>query len=74
MATRSRTAQGSDARERVPFRIRTADGRTIALEYSSPRPAETHDERTVVESLAWFESGKPLRNWMLHDTDFYDEV
>ena len=28
----------------------------------------------VVETLPWFEHGKPLRNWMLHETDFYDEV
>jgi N-dimethylarginine dimethylaminohydrolase len=28
----------------------------------------------VLETLPWFEPGKPLRNWMLHETDFYDEV
>ena len=28
----------------------------------------------MLESLPWFESGKPLKNWMLHETDFYDEV
>jgi N-dimethylarginine dimethylaminohydrolase len=28
----------------------------------------------VLEQLPWFESGKPLRNWLLHETDFYDEV
>ena len=28
----------------------------------------------MLESLPWFESGKPLRNCMLHETDFYDEV
>ena len=28
----------------------------------------------MLESLPWFESGKPLRNYMLHETDFYDEV
>src|ERR1700741_2852594 len=61
-------------RESVPFRLRTADGRAVALEYSSPRPGERHDERAVVEGLPWFESGKPLKNWMLHETDFYDEV
>src|SRR5919198_6008068 len=61
-------------RESVPFRIRTADGDTVELTYSSPRPAEQHDERAVVESLPWFESGKPLKNWMLHEIDFYDEV
>ena len=71
-------AVGSDpglrGRELVPFRVRTADGRSVELEYSSPRPDEDHDERAVLESLPWFESGKPLRNWMLHETDFYDEV
>src|SRR5215217_4471292 len=61
-------------RELVPFSLRTADGRDIELMYSSPRVAEEHDERELLESLPWFESGKPLRNWMLHETDFYDEV
>jgi N-dimethylarginine dimethylaminohydrolase len=61
-------------REAVPFRIRTAEGTTRELSYSSPRPAEHHDEREVLESLPWFESGKPLRNFMLHESDFYDEV
>jgi N-dimethylarginine dimethylaminohydrolase len=61
-------------RESVPFRIRTADGDAIELAYSSPRPAAEHDEGAVLETLPWFEPGKPLRNWMLHETDFYDEV
>src|SRR3954451_22488335 len=61
-------------RESVPFRVRTADGAAVELEYSSPRPAATHDERAVLETLPWFEPGKPLRNYMLHETDFYDEV
>ena len=64
----------SGGRESVPFRLRTADGETIELAYSSPRVAEEHDEEQVLESLPWFESGKPLRNYMLHETDFYDEV
>ena len=68
------TATRSSTREAVPFRIRTADGATVELSYSSPRPAEQHDEREVLESLPWFEPGKPLRNYMLHETDFYDEV
>jgi len=64
----------TSTRESVPFSVRTADGETVELSYSSPRPAETHDEREVLESLPWFESGKPLRNYMLHETDLYDEV
>src|SRR5262249_31869230 len=68
------TVTGSFTREAVPFRIQTADGRTAELEYSSPRPAALHDERQVLETLRWFEPGKPLRNYMLHETDFYDEV
>lgn len=28
----------------------------------------------VLKGLPWFEPGKPLRNWMLHEIDFYDEV
>src|SRR6266508_3403638 len=61
-------------RESVPFRVTTADGETVELAYSSPRRAADHDELEVLESLPWFEPGKPLRNWMLHQTDFYDEV
>jgi hypothetical protein len=68
------TEDRTTTREQVPFRVRTADGDTVELSYSSPRRAETHDERAVIESLPWFESGKPLKNWMLHETDFYDEV
>ena len=66
--------QETHTREAVPFTVRTADGDTIDLTYSSPRPAEGHDEQAVLESLPWFEPGKPLRNYMLHETDFYDEV
>ena len=65
---------GKRQRESVPFTVRTADGDSIELTYSSPRVAEGHDEEEVLESLPWFESGKPLRNYMLHQTDFYDEV
>jgi N-dimethylarginine dimethylaminohydrolase len=61
-------------REAVPFRVVTADGETIELSYSSPRPAADHDEWALLEQTPWFEPGKPLRNWMLHETDFYDEV
>jgi hypothetical protein len=64
----------STARESVPFRVRTADGDTVELAYSSPRPAAGHDEMALLETLPWFEPGKPLRNYMLHETDFYDEV
>jgi len=65
---------GNRQRESVPFTVRTADGDSIELTYSSPRVAEKHDEEEVLESLPWFEPGKPLRNYMLHQTDFYDEV
>jgi N-dimethylarginine dimethylaminohydrolase len=61
-------------RESVPFRLITADGETLELSYSSPWPTDAHDEQALLESLPWFESGRPLRNWMLHETDFYDEV
>ncbi len=63
-----------EQRESVPFRVVDADGKVVELTYSSPRPAAGHDEAAVVESLPWFEAGKPLRNWMLHEIDFYDEV
>ena len=69
------TTRGDQAqRESVPFRIRTADGDAIELTYSSPRAAAEHDEQAVLDTLPWYEPGKPLRNYMLHETDFYDEV
>ena len=73
---RTRPEEQSETRDReeVPFRIVRADGTALDLTYSSPRHAEEHDERALLETLPWFESGKPLRNWMLHETDFYDEV
>jgi N-dimethylarginine dimethylaminohydrolase len=61
-------------REAVPFRVVDADGNATELTYSSPRPAAEHDEMAVLEQLPWFEHGQPLHNWMLHETDFYDEV
>jgi hypothetical protein len=66
--------EGAATRESVPFRITTAAGEVIELSYSSPRPAAEHDEVAVVGQLPWFDAGQPLHNWMLHDTDFYDEV
>ena len=66
--------EGAATRESVPFRITTAAGEVVELSYSSPRPAAEHDESAVVEQLPWFDTGQPLHNWMLHDTDFYDEV
>jgi N-dimethylarginine dimethylaminohydrolase len=69
-----RESQEAGEREEVPFRVVRSDGTAIELSYSSPRPAEEHDERALLETLPWFEPGKPLRNWMLHETDFYDEV
>ena len=68
------TTEQTQAREAVPFQVVTADGETVELTYASPRPAGEHDELALLESLPWFEPGKPLRNWMLHETDFYDEV
>jgi len=74
MSTRPDLRQPVPTREDVPFTVRTAAGDTVELTYSSPREAATHDEMAVLETLPWFESGKPLRNYMLHETDFYDEV
>ena len=71
---RTHKERGLGEREEVPFRVVRADGAEIELSYSSPRQAEEHDELELVETLPWFEPGKPLRNWMLHETDFYDEV
>ena len=75
MATKRETSAtgrtaGSCSLHRADCRRR----RPSSSSYSSPREAATHDEMEVVETLPWFESGKPLRNYMLHETDFYDEV
>jgi N-dimethylarginine dimethylaminohydrolase len=72
MVVQSSSAQ--HAREAVPFRVIDADGNATELTYSSPRPAAEHDEAAVIDQLPWFEHGKPLHNWMLHETDFYAEV
>lgn len=61
-------------RESVPFKVHRADGQATELQYSSPRPAAEHDEAAVLEQLPWFDHGQPLHNWMLHETDFYDEA
>jgi N-dimethylarginine dimethylaminohydrolase len=68
------TGAGEGRRESVPFRLVTAGGDVVELSYSSPRPAAEHDELALLETLPWFEPGKPLRNYLLHETDFYDEV
>jgi N-dimethylarginine dimethylaminohydrolase len=67
-------SQSESVREVVPFKVIDASGRTTELTYSSPRIAAMHDESEVLEQLPWFERGRPLHNWLLHDTDFYDEV
>jgi N-dimethylarginine dimethylaminohydrolase len=61
-------------RENVPFKVITADGETISLPYYSPRKAGSHNELKLLKDLPWFEQGKPLHNWMLHEIDFSDEV
>ena len=43
-------------REQVPFRLRTADGASVELTYSSPRSAVDHDVTAVVAELPWFEA------------------
>jgi hypothetical protein len=48
----SRASQGQE-REEVPFRVICADGTAVELSYSSPRPAEEHDELAVLETLPW---------------------
>ncbi|MGH9030010.1 MAG: dimethylarginine dimethylaminohydrolase family protein [Acidimicrobiales bacterium] len=71
---RSDVVEGERRRETVPFRVLRADGTAIELSYSSPRSAADHDEAALLETLPWFDHGEALHNWMLHDTDFYDEV
>ena len=61
-------------RELIPFRVVDAEGNEHKLMYSSPYEVEGYDERRVLKSNPWFEHGKPTKNWMLHETDFYDEV
>lgn len=72
MSVKSSTA--ADTRERLPFKVLDADGHRTELTYSSPHPAADHDEQRVLDELPWFDPGRPLHNWMLHETDFYDEV
>lgn len=60
-------------REVVPFKIVTAEGDVISLPYYSPK-TRNHHELNALKKLPWFEENKPLRNWMLHEIDFYSEV
>ena len=69
-----KSSDAAAARERLPFKIVDADGQTTELTYSSPHTAADHDEQQVLGELPWFDAGQPLHNWMLHETDFYDEV
>jgi N-dimethylarginine dimethylaminohydrolase len=61
-------------REFVPFRVIDSDGHVHELTYNSPHRAKNYDEASVLKNLPWFERGKPTKNWLLHETDFYDEV
>ena len=69
-----RTTPAEITREAVPFRVIDADGHATELTYSSPRRPDEHEEMAVLDRLSWFEPGRPLHDWMLHETDFYDEV
>jgi N-dimethylarginine dimethylaminohydrolase len=62
------------SRQLIPFRVIDADGNEHKLMYSSPYKVKGYKEGKVLQSLPWFEGGKPTKNWLLHDTDFYDEV
>ncbi|HKW04691.1 MAG TPA: arginine deiminase family protein [Nitrososphaerales archaeon] len=61
-------------RDFIPFKVIDSEGRVTSLEYSSPLDSRSHKEMKTLGKLPWFDSGKPLRNWMLHEIDFYDEV
>jgi N-dimethylarginine dimethylaminohydrolase len=69
-----KSSRAESTREAVPFRVVDAAGNATELTYRSPRAALEHDEASVLEQLPWFDAGQPLHNWMLHETDFYDEV
>ncbi|MHB1909292.1 MAG: dimethylarginine dimethylaminohydrolase family protein [Nitrososphaerales archaeon] len=74
MPKKARKPEQRSKFESVPFKVITHDGMTIELPYFSPRPSKHHDEFKVLKNLPWFQKGAPLHNWMLHETDFYDEV
>ena len=61
-------------KERKKFRVIDADGTVVESYYDAPVKEEEHDEMATLERLPWFERGKPLKNWILHETNFYDEV
>jgi N-dimethylarginine dimethylaminohydrolase len=61
-------------RELVPFRVVDADGKEHNLSYSSPHKVKGYSEEKTLEGISWFKKGKPTENWLLHETDFYDEV
>lgn len=51
-----------------------SDGDEHPLTYSSPFSAKGYDEWKTLKRNKWFEPGRPTKNWMLQETDFYDEV
>ena len=61
-------------RKKVPFRVIDSEGEEHHLTYSSPYPTKGYNEWKTLKRNKWFENGKPTKNWMLHETDFYDEV
>jgi N-dimethylarginine dimethylaminohydrolase len=61
-------------RQLVPFRVVDAEGQEHKLMYSSPHKVNGYDEPKILKTIPWFEKGKPTKNWLLHETDFYDEV
>ena len=59
---------------RCPFGWRAAEGELAGLSSGAARAGALDEQRQGLETLPWFKPGKPLRNYMLHETDFYDEV
>ena len=70
----AKSAALSTGREYVPFRVLSSDGHIHDIFYSAPYKSKNYDEMKILQKLPWFESGKPLHNWILHEIDFYDEV
>ena len=60
--------------EVVSFKLHRADGIVSDLHYYQNEKVSSYNESERIKRNPFFESGKPMKNWMLHDIDNYDEV
>ena len=63
-----------NAGEETNFKLYRSDGIVSELHYHQNTKVSGYSEPDRIRRNPFFESGKPMKNWMLHDIDNYDEV